>query len=58
MNTVTTVVAVATDQQIKANVARWRREHGLDPKPAPRRFVNAPTFVHKGDRVSQIARGK
>lgn len=50
MNTVTTVTTVS-EHQIKANVARWRQERGLDPKPAPRRFVNRPTFTHKGDRV-------
>lgn len=56
MNTVT-AVTTASEQQIKANVARWRQEHGLEAKPT-RRFVNRPTFTHKGDRVALTVRGK
>lgn len=42
--------------QVLANVSRWRRQHGLDPKPR-RRFINPPQFIHKGDRQAQ-GRGK
>lgn len=36
-----------TPQQIAANVARWRKEHGLDqPRPTNKRRVVIPIWEH------------
>jgi hypothetical protein len=58
MNTVTSAAPAANKNQIMANVRRWRREHGLESKPTNRRFVNRPTFTHKGDRAAMSGGGK
>lgn len=57
MNTVT-AVPTATQEQIKANVARWRREHGLEPKPQATLAKGRIRFTHPGDRMAQIGREK